>query len=87
MFWIVTGAVLIGLLWMVHDSDPVDFRGREIRDAVARRDAQRALAARRVRRARYHLRVAGQLQAVGIAVAHGRRRAGTRNGHGLAGAH
>ncbi|HEY9315037.1 hypothetical protein [Williamsia sp.] len=53
MFWILVsvGVVVISSL-MLKDGDGLDFRGREVRNALARRNAEEIAQMRKIRRAR-----------------------------------
>ncbi|MFT4126473.1 MAG: hypothetical protein QM662_09605 [Gordonia sp. (in: high G+C Gram-positive bacteria)] len=50
--WLIVGTVifLALLAWLFHDRDGLDYRRREIRAAIAAREAQEARQERRLRR-------------------------------------
>lgn len=54
MFWILTSAVaVLAAIWLLSDGhDPLDYRAREIRAAMMRRESSTVAEMRRVRRAR-----------------------------------
>ncbi len=88
MWWIAIAALPVALMWLVHDQDPVDFRGREVRRAVAERAAAQVAATRRMTRARRRLAWAAHVQAAAGALTGSRTAAwhGRRVAHGLAAA-